>query len=67
MPEVVGYTSSHRMIAAATGLRDAWKMPEPDIVEMHEAALGLISVTGTSDLYSALEVLHEVESATVPG
>jgi hypothetical protein len=53
------------MIAAATRLRDAWKMPEPDILEMHEAALELISATGTSNVHWALDVLHEVESGRV--
>jgi hypothetical protein len=37
-------------------------MPVLDVVEMHEAALGLMSVTGTKDLQSALDVLHDVES-----
>jgi len=32
---------------------------------MHEAALGLMSITGTMDLESALDVLHDVEAGHV--
>jgi hypothetical protein len=56
------YTLSHRMIAASTRLREAWSAPTLDVVEMHEAMLGLIWVTGTTELASALDVLHDVES-----
>jgi hypothetical protein len=61
-PLQADYTPSHRMIAAATRLRDAWKVPFLDIVEMHDAALGLIFAAGTKDLASALDVLHDVKS-----
>jgi len=37
-------------------------MPDLDLVEMHDAAMGLIITTGTKDLASALGVLHDVES-----
>ena len=62
MPETLEYTLSHRMIATATRLREAWSMPVLDLVEMHAAALELMSVTRTTDLASALVVLHEIES-----
>jgi|HubBroStandDraft_1064217.scaffolds.fasta_scaffold1866021_1 hypothetical protein len=62
MPETLEYTLSHRMIAASTRLREAWSAPTLDVVEMHEAMLGLIWVTGTTELASALDVLHDVES-----
>jgi hypothetical protein len=67
MPAVpVDFSPAKRMIAAATRLRDAWALANLDVGEMHEAALGLISATGTGDLASALDVLHDVESGPVP-
>ena len=62
MSSVPQYTASQRMIAAATRLKEAWQLSNVDIGEMHEAALGLIHVTGTPDLQSALHILHDVES-----
>lgn len=63
MPVVqIGYTQSHRMIAAATRLRDAWGLANMDVGEMFEAVLGLIHVTGTTDLQSALDVLNDTGS-----
>jgi hypothetical protein len=61
-PVTVEYTPEHRMIAAATRLRDAWALANLDVGEMHEAALGLIWATGAMDLASALIVLHDIES-----
>jgi hypothetical protein len=61
-PAMAEYTPAHRMIAAASRLRDAWARANLDVGEMHEAGLGLICATGTSDLASALNVLHDVES-----
>jgi len=58
----VEYTPAQRIIAAATRLRESWAMPDLDLVEMHDAAMGLIITTGTKDLASALGVLHDVES-----
>ena len=58
----VEYTPARRMIAAATRLREAWGLSNTEIGEMHKAALGLIFATGTTDLASALGVLHDVES-----
>jgi len=58
----IEYTRSHRVIAAATRLRDAWAMANVDVGEMHQATLGLISATGTTNLQSALDTLHDVES-----
>lgn len=43
-------TQLHRMIAAATRLRDAWALTNLDVGQMHEAALGLIFANGTKDL-----------------
>ena len=40
-------TKSHQVIAAATRLRDAWASGDLDVVEIHEAALGLMTATGT--------------------
>ena len=63
MPEtLVEYTLSHKMIAAATRLREAWSMPVFDVVELHVAAMGLMWVTGTADLETALAVLDDVDS-----
>jgi hypothetical protein len=56
------YTPAQRIIAAATRLREAWRIPNLDIAEMHEAVMSLILTTGTKDLASALGVLHDVES-----
>jgi len=61
-----------RIIAAATRFKEAWdaaighdrkgiSLSDFDLVEMHEAALGLIAATGTSDLQSALDALHDFE------
>ena len=61
-----------RIIAAATRFKEAWdtallhgergvSLSDVDIVEMHEAALGLISATGTTDLQSALDALHDFD------
>jgi hypothetical protein len=55
------YTPAHRMIVAATRLRDAWAVAKLDVGEIHEAALGLISATGTKNLQSALDI-HDAES-----
>jgi hypothetical protein len=62
VPESLNSSLSHRMIAAATRLRTAWSQANTDIGEMHEAAFGLMAVTGTKDLESALDVLHDVET-----
>jgi hypothetical protein len=56
-------------MAAAGRFKEAWDtakqrsetgtaLSDRDIVEMHEAALGLIWATGTNDLQAALDVLH---------
>ena len=61
------------MIAAALRFKEAWEtgmrrggegvdLSDLDIIEMHEAALGLIWATGTDDLQSALTVLHEFDA-----
>jgi hypothetical protein len=62
-----------RIIAAATRFKEAWNPPlgqgdrertlrDIDIVEMHNAALGLISATGTDSLQEALDVLHAYDA-----
>jgi hypothetical protein len=56
------YTPAQRIIAAATRLREAWAKADLDVVEMHEAALGLMWTTGTKDLAAALGILHDVEA-----
>jgi hypothetical protein len=64
---------SKRIIAAATRFKDAWEsalghnksgfsLSDLDIVEMHEAALGLIEATGTTDLQAALDAVHDYEA-----
>jgi len=58
----IEYTPAQRIIAAATRLRESWAVRDLDIVEMHDAAMGLIMTTGTKDLASALGVLHDLES-----
>lgn len=50
------------MIAAATRVRDAWALANMDVDEMFDAVLGLIDVTGTTDLQSALDVLNDAGS-----
>ena len=65
MPETLEYTQSHRMIAIGARLRDAWSMAVLDVVELHEAALDLMRVTGTTELGSALSVFCDVESGHV--
>lgn len=65
MPETLEYTKSHWIIAAGARLRDAWSMPVLDVVELHEAVLGLMRVTGTLDLASALDAFYDVESGHV--
>ncbi|HXQ43592.1 MAG TPA: hypothetical protein VN816_03050 [Acidimicrobiales bacterium] len=66
-----------KMIAAATRFKEAWNVESRrgvegrrptnlDVVELHEAALGLICATGTRDLSSALAVLHDVEATPSP-
>jgi hypothetical protein len=59
---VADSTPAQRVIAAATRLREAWAVPALDVGEMHEAALGLMWTTGTRDLTSALDVLHDLEA-----
>lgn len=66
MPETLQYTESHRMIAAGARLRDALSMPVFDVVEIHEAVLGMMRVTDTAALASALDVFSDVESAHAP-
>jgi hypothetical protein len=62
-----------RIIAAATRFKEAWdaaldhntagfSLSDCDLVEMHEAALGLMAATGTRDLQSALDALHNFEA-----
>jgi hypothetical protein len=58
----VEYTPAQLVIAAATRLRDAWSLANIDVGEMHDAVLGLIFATGTQDLQSALDILHDAES-----
>jgi hypothetical protein len=55
-------TAAQRMVAAATRLRQAWRLPDLDVDEMHQAVMGLIVATEATDLQSALVVLHDVES-----
>jgi hypothetical protein len=62
VPAEAEYTSAHQIIAAAIRLRDAWALADLDVGEMHEAAIGLIYATGTTNLASALDVLHDIES-----
>jgi hypothetical protein len=62
------------MMAAAARFKEAWDTAKRrsdtgavlsdrrDIVEMHEAALGLIWATGTNDLQGALDVFHRYEA-----
>jgi hypothetical protein len=46
MPAVpVEYTPAQRIIAAATRLREAWRIPNLDIAEMHEAVMSLVYST----------------------
>jgi len=52
---------SQAVIAAATRFHDAWNARTTDITEMHEAVMGLIWITGTSDLEGALAVLAELD------
>jgi hypothetical protein len=66
-PVQAEYTPAQRVIAAATRLRDVWALASLDVGEMHEAPLGLISATGTIDLASALDVLHDIESGSSHG
>ena len=66
MPETLRYTESHRMIAAGARLREALSMPVLDVVEMHEALLGLMRVTRATELSSALDLFCDVESDHVP-
>ena len=58
----VDYTPAQLIIAAATRLREAWRLSNVDVGEMHNAALSLILATDTKDLQSALYVLHDVEN-----
>ena len=54
-----------KMIAAGLRFKDAWdartlegnQLADIDIVEFHEAALGLMLATDTHDLQAALDVL----------
>jgi hypothetical protein len=61
------------MIAAATRFKESWDtamrhhdegaaLSHRDVIEMHEAALGLIWATNTTTLEQALEVLNDYES-----
>jgi hypothetical protein len=61
------------MIAAATRLKESWEtamrshhegdaFTDADVIEMHEAALGLIWATNTNTLEQALEVLLDYDS-----
>jgi hypothetical protein len=63
---------SPAMLAAAQRFKYAWEgerersfqgdvLSDRDIVEMHEAALGLIWATGTTNSQRALEVLREFD------
>jgi hypothetical protein len=65
---------SKKMIAAATRFKEAWDVEsghdgggQPlrrlDVVELHEAALGLIWATGTTTLRDALDVLTEFDAS----
>ena len=57
--------SDFEMIAAGLRFKDAWEaktlggsvLADIDIVEFHEAALGLLVATDTKDLQAALDVL----------
>jgi|HubBroStandDraft_2_1064218.scaffolds.fasta_scaffold1143326_2 hypothetical protein len=57
------------MIAAGLRFKDAWdarslagnQLAEIDIVEFHEAALGLMLATHTQDLQAALAVLSHFD------
>jgi hypothetical protein len=64
---------SETMMAAAARCKEAWErvrlrsaagavLSDRDIVEMHEAALGLIWATGTNDLQAALDVFHQYDA-----
>ncbi len=64
---------SKKMIAAATRFKEAWDVElcdgadgrplrRLDVVELHEAALGLIWATGTTTLRDALDVLTEIDN-----
>jgi hypothetical protein len=58
---------SKKIIAAATRFKEAWEgssssdRSDIDIVEMHDAALGLIAATNTATLQEALAALHAYE------
>ncbi len=65
-------TPSAAMLAAATRFKETWEagmqrsadgevLSDRDIVEMHEASLGLIWATGTMDMQEALDVFHALE------
>jgi hypothetical protein len=57
------------MIAAGLRFKDAWdarsftgnQLADIDIVEFHEAALGLMVATDTHDLQAALDVLSRFD------
>jgi len=53
---------SKAVIAAGTRFKEAWEAPSVDLREVHEAALGLIWVTGTTMLQEALDVFSGYES-----
>jgi hypothetical protein len=61
------------IISAAGRFKRAWDgamahdgegliVADPDIVEVHEAALDLIRATGTDSLQEALDALHEYDN-----
>ena len=56
------HASEHLVIAAAARLRGAWRQDDLDIVEMQEAAFGLMLATNTRNLSYALDVLHDIET-----
>ncbi len=63
---------SEAKFAAALRFKEAWEagmqrsadgevLTDRDIVEMHEASLGLIWATGTMNLQDALDAFHALE------
>jgi len=64
---------SEAKLAAAVRFKEAWEagmqrsadgevLTDRDIVEMHEASLGLIWATGTMNLQEALDAFHALKS-----
>jgi hypothetical protein len=75
MPSERSIASASRYIAAATRCRQSWddafarsddghRLSARELLEMHGAGLGLMWTTHSTDLSSALGLLHQVENGT---